>query len=141
MRIKARATLPLLLTATLAACAGGPPEGPTPRANLVGVWELVAVNDDPMPAPSPEEPSVRLESVVMTLEGDGAYSLGSAFRRSDLSTSQVVTIAGTWGADDTTLRFDSEQGPAIVLFGYTRDGDFITMVDEQGNSWRMQRSR
>ena len=135
----ARATLPLLCAALLLACSARDPEEPTPRPDLVGVWDLVTVNGATLPTPSPEEQSVMLESIVMTLEQGGGYSLASSFRVGEPGSAQQMTIGGTWAASGDALRFESEEGPAIVEFGYSRDGDGISMVDVQGNVWGMRR--
>ena len=134
-----RAARALLLLAVLAACGRGEPEEPTPRAELVGVWDLVSVNGAALPTPSPEEQSVLLESVTMTLEASGTYTLASSFRVADQATPQSMTIHGTWVADDDALTFETEQGPAIVMFGYRMDGELLRMVDEQQHEWAMQR--
>ena len=139
MRIQARATLPLLVIAALAACARAEPRGLTPRAELVGVWDLMTVNGRTPPTQSPEEPNVMIESVVMTLGGAGAYTLASEIVVTGQEASQDVSIGGTWEADHTTLIFESEEGPAVVRFGYTHDDDLISMTDDQGNVWMMRR--
>ena len=128
-----------LLVAALTVACGGEPEQPTPRADLAGTWDLVTVNGAALPTPSPEEPNIVLESVVMRLDAGGAYSLASSFAVSGRPAPQQMTIAGSWVASDDALTFHTEQGPAIVQFGYRRDGGEIRMVDEQGNEWQMRR--
>ena len=135
-----RAYALLLLVVALAACGRGEAEDATPRRDLVGVWELTTVNGASLPTPSPEEPKVTLESIVMTLADDGAYSLASSFRVAGQASAQEMTIRGTWVADDDALTFETEAGgPAIVMFGYRMDGALLRMVDEQQNEWTMRR--
>ena len=121
------------------ACGPRQSEEPTPRADLVGVWDLETVNGATLPASTPEEQSVVLESLVMTLEAAGAYSLESAFRVPGQTAPQQMTIGGTWVASDDALTFHNTQGPAVVHFGYRRDGPLLRMVDEQGHEWAMRR--
>ena len=139
MRIKRRAMLPLLVITTLAACRGAGPQGPTPREELVGVWDLMTVNGRTLPTQSPEEPNVMLHSVVMTLDRAGAYSLASEIVVTGQDGAQDVAIGGTWVADNTTMIFESQQGPALVRFGYTHDDDLVSLADDQGNVWMMRR--
>ena len=129
------ATLCVLLLAS--ACARSDGE-PAPRADLAGIWDLVAVNGAPLPAPSPEEPSVLLQSVTMTLERSGEYTLASSYQVAGGATQQT-TIGGRWEATDDALVFRNEQGPAVVEFGYSRSNGAIAMVDQELNEWRMRR--
>ena len=119
------------------ACGSGP-EGPAPRGELIGIWDLIAVNGDTLPAMSPDEPDVLLQSVTLTLEGGGDYSLSSSFRE-DEGVAQTTTLEGTWGATHDALRFDNQQGPAVVLFGYTREGNTMRLVDEELHEWLLRR--
>ena len=132
-------TLSLLVLALVTACTGRGAQEPTPRDDLAGTWDLVAVNGGALPTASPEERSVILESVAMTLERDGAYSLASAFHVTGQTDSQQMTIGGTWRATDDVLRFETEGGPAILEFGYVREGDTLRMIDEQLHEWVMRR--
>ena len=127
-----------LVVLALAACGRGGSGEPAPRRDLVGVWDLVTVNGAALPAPSPEEPNVTLESVVMTLEADGDYTLASSFHLAEES-AQSMTIGGTWVGDDDALTFETEHGPAIVMFGYRLDDGVLRMVDENDNEWAMRR--
>lgn len=131
--------LPLLALAFLAACGRHGTDEPTPRRDIAGVWDLVSVNGGALPTPSPEERSVMLDSVTMTLDADGSYSLDSAYRVTGQSEPQHMTIGGTWTATDDVLRFETEGGPAIVEFGYAREGDRMRMIDEQLHEWVMRR--
>lgn len=130
-----------LTLAALAACTRGGSEEPRPRAELVGAWELVTVNDAALPAPSPEERAITLESVIMTLEANGAYSVASSYRVTGQTHAQGATIGGRWVADDDALTFenDSSEGPALVMFGYRLDGGLLRLVDEQQNAWVLRR--
>ena len=130
---------PVLLCALVlaVACARGP-EGPAPRGELIGIWDVIAVNGDTLPATSPDEPNVLLQSVTLTLEGGGDYSLSSSFQV-DGSAAQTTTLAGTWGATHDVLRFDNQQGPAVVQFRYTREGGVMRLVDEELNAWVLRR--
>jgi hypothetical protein len=103
------------------------------------VWELITVNGRTLPTPAPEEPNVTLHSIVVTLERGGSYSLASESRLSGQAEGQNATIGGSWDADNTTLTFESREGPAIVQFGYTHDDDLMSMTDEHGNVWMMRR--
>ena len=129
----------LLALVFVVACGSRGPEEPSPREDLVGVWDLVTVNGGALPTASPEERSIILESVVMTLESDGAYSLASSFHSNTRPGSQEITLRGTWLATDEVMRFETDQGPAIVEFGYAREGNTLRMLDEQLHEWVMRR--
>lgn len=141
MKTTARAALPLILLIGLGACSRAPGE-PEPRSDLAGVWDLEAVDGATLPTPSPEEPSVMLRSVSMTLGADGEYALLSAFRAQGQASDSEATIGGTWVATDEALTFYGEPGgPAVVAFGYRLDGAVIHMTDESGHVWVMRKRR
>ena len=139
MKTTGRVALPLVLLVGLAACSRGPGD-PEPRSDLAGVWDLQTVDGDLLPTASPEEPTVTLHSVTMTLGGDGDYALLSAFAMAGQTTPTEATIGGTWVADGDALTFYNEQGgPAVVQFGVTLQGHTLMMTDQSGHVWAMHR--
>ena len=140
MTTNARALLPVLTVLLVGACGSGGPEEPAPRSELVGVWDLVTVDGATLPARSPEEETVLLESISMTLTREGGYSLASSFRLNGQAPTST-TIGGTWVATDDALTFHGQQGPAVVVFGYRLDGGLLRMTDEQGHEWTMRQRR
>lgn len=137
MRSHRRNPLSLLSLAVVIAC-GQDPETPTPRADLVGVWDLVTVNGASLPTASPEEDNVDLERLVMTLEADGGYTLASRFRVNDAPATET-TIGGSWVATSDVLTFRGSEGPSVVVFGYAMEDGLLSMIDEQGHEWVLRR--
>lgn len=134
-----------MLGAALLAVACGPggaaEEEPAPRRALVGTYDLVTVDGDALPAVSPEEPNVLIESLGLTLAEDGGYALTSGFRLDGNPAPTSTTIGGTWQATATTLTFHGDQGPAVVEFGYRYADDALHLQDEAGHEWVLRRRR
>jgi hypothetical protein len=88
------------------------PEAPTP-GQLVGVWQLVRIGDEPLSA-------MNLEAVTMTIAGDGTWT--SASTMSGSMAGMSLKAVGTWRLDGAVVRFTagSTAGSSNVSLDGTR---------------------
>lgn len=106
--LTAAASLSLILSAvTLGACTATPPTAPL--AEAVGIYALKTVGGSALPFVYLEAPGWRDEIVSGTVElrSDGQFRDESTYRRTreGVTTTQTVTLTGTWSRRDDLIRF------------------------------------
>jgi len=140
-------TLAAVLLVSIAACApaaAGPASTATPAAavapasaqTLAGTYNLRQINGHDLPAMSPTESNVQVIRGMMQLNADGTYSFALTGRRNQEPTPGTETRSGNYTVSGDMISFDAGRGPS---FRFAQSGSALTLRDDQGNSYLLDR--
>jgi hypothetical protein len=130
-----RIALALLLLVSASGCMGmqgtyaSPAAARGTAAALAGIWRVTQVNGQNLPAPSPQEPSVTVESASLLLAANGHYTLSITARRG-AEAAATQSQEGTWTAAEMRLTVTPAVGRP-TRFDYTLTAGTLTLRDGQ----------
>ena len=133
-----------LLLLSASACMGMQGTYATPAASrgtaaaLVGIWRVTQVNGRDLPAASPQEPNITIESASLLLAANGRYTLSITSHRGAESVA-TQSQDGTYSAADMTITLNPSAGRP-TRFAYTLTGGALTLRDDQGVVYTLARS-
>jgi hypothetical protein len=133
MRTRALSLVLLLLTGCAAAGSAG-------AAPATGSWTLAAVNGEPLPAPSPGEAGVTIESGALELGSDGEYTLDLSARAGRWGTPELRRVYGRYRLGGGELVLQPREALAeAVRFAWRVEGGMLHLRDERGAEYAFSR--
>jgi len=141
--------LPLLFAAACAPAASAPAPEPAPMGAsaastmsasqpLAGAYALRQINGHALPAMSPQEPNVEVTGGALQLGTDGSVRIAITGRRNQEPTPGTQELRGTYTVTGNVLAI-TINGQAHPPFTFTRAGNTLTLRDDAGNTWMMDR--
>lgn len=115
------------------ACGSDGERAPVPA----GFYQLVAVNEAPLPAQAPTEPGVTIVNGGLSLQSDANYTLRLDARVASQPGPQSREATGKYTAARDTLILNPLQGSgaAPVRFRFSVEGEELRLRDEQGHRY------
>jgi hypothetical protein len=137
--LAATACAPAATSSSATSSSATTPPAATPTAvSLAGGYALRQVSGHDLPTSSPTEPNVELTRGWLQLGANGAFALTLAGRRNQEPTPGEVTMRGTYTVTANVLQVtaNGQPGPS---FHFTLDGRTLTLVDDKGGTYTMER--
>jgi hypothetical protein len=131
-------TLARLAVVALAACMAAQPAA----AQMEGSYDLVEINGQAIPAPSPSEEGVVMHGIVLQLMPDGRFSM--RFRAAwegelpELEQEFQGTFAVT--ADTLALTAENLEETRTIHFRFTLADGTLRLYDEHEDEYTLRRS-
>lgn len=124
----------LLALATLAAAPAA--------AQVEGTYELVQINGQALPAPSPSEENVVMHGATLALTADGRFLMQARAGAADDTEPQEAEARGTWTASGDSLALTPDDGGAdhALHFRWTLREGTLTLHDEEGDAYTFRRT-
>ncbi len=120
------------------AAAPAPAQAAAP-APLAGSYALRQINGHDLPAASPTEPNVQLSGGMLQLDPAGTFVITLTGRRNQEPTPGDEHMRGTYTASGDVLAMSGPGVPDGMRFTFARSGAMLTLHDDQGNTWTLER--
>lgn len=106
-------------------------------AQVEGRYQIVSINGQPLPAPSPTEEGVTVTGSRFWFDDDGRYTV--SLRANTPEGEDVEEEGGAYTtAGDSLLLSEGEDVPPLV-FRWARQGDTLRISDQDGNAYALLR--
>jgi len=130
-------TITLLILSFIASIAA-PAAAQTPQELLEGAYWAVAINGQPIPAPSPTEDGVVVHEIAVLIKEDGRFTMKVR------ASARGQAEHERWSGGTYTVTGDTlvvTPGPnsverEVVRFRWRLDGDVLWLYDEHGHEYR-----
>lgn len=129
--MRARVVAPLLMLAAFAAAPAA--------AQLPGRYQLVSINGQALPTPSPTEGGVTVKRALFWFEEDGRYNLSMSGNTRDEEARQHSAGAYVTVRDSVRLMREFDVDETFAAYRWVRQGDTLHLYDEHENVYRLVR--
>jgi hypothetical protein len=128
----------MLLLAALVSLLSAAPAA----AQLTGSYTLAQVNDQPLPAPSPEEADVVVLTMALVLAPDGRFRIEATATLDGGSEKSEQSVEGAWtvDADSLTLTPDVGEDDGVLQFRWALEGGTLKLYPENGHEFTFRRT-
>jgi hypothetical protein len=125
-----------LVVLAFAACLTAAPA----TAQMAGSYELVQLNGQAVPAPSPEEPDVVVLTMALVLAPDGRFTLQATALDGEPEQSEHKAEGGwTVDADSLILTSDDSFDDGVLRFRYALEGETLKLYTENDHEFTFRR--
>jgi hypothetical protein len=100
---------------------------------LQGSHRLTRINGEPVPAPSPAEPGVRMDVLNLVLRPDGSYTMEVRAHHLARNAPIAIDVSGTYRVDADALVLQPDRrarGVDPAEFRWRMEGDALLLTDE-----------
>jgi hypothetical protein len=121
----------LLLIATTCAVTDATPAA----AQLTGMYRLTRVQEQALPAMSPDEDNVILMDAFLVLREDGRYAFGILANHWMDNRIENRQAAGSYLVEGDTLILQPDSVADVVRWTFLREAETLTVTDEHEHSF------